>query len=220
MKMQTFSPSLINSDSLAPWAFRLSAAPAISGSVNWGQGCGWASGNSRDSAEGGGTCRLLEGRLQPWLPGPLPPLSQAACSSSPTLWLPLRSAGAKGFQTVGPRPLGLNCTNAQSRGGCPACPREQSRPVLTACFPPAAPPFHLGLFPRDARGSFPGDRHVLSNLLPSSLVSLVLCIPLSPLWFKSPIPCSYPVLMLDCVGEGFEKQRLICQFLLLICVLS
>lgn len=56
MKTQTFSPSLINSDSLAPWAFRLSAAPAIIGSVNWGQGCGWASGNSRDSAEGGGTC--------------------------------------------------------------------------------------------------------------------------------------------------------------------
>ena len=38
MKTQTFSPSLINSDSFAPWVFRLSAAPAISGSVNWGQG--------------------------------------------------------------------------------------------------------------------------------------------------------------------------------------
>ena len=53
MKMQTFSPSLINSDSFAPWAFRLSAAPAISGSVNWGQGRGWASGNSLDGAGGG-----------------------------------------------------------------------------------------------------------------------------------------------------------------------
>lgn len=49
---------------------------------------------------------------------------------------------------------------------------------------------------------------MLSNLLPSSLVSLVLCIPLSPLWFRSPILCSYPVLILDCVGEGFEKKKI------------
>lgn len=71
-----------------------------------------------------GRARLLEGGLHSWLPGPLPPLSRAASSSSPTLRLPprLRSAGAKGFQTTGPRPLGLNCINAQSRDGCPACP--------------------------------------------------------------------------------------------------
>lgn len=159
MKTQTFSPSLINSDSLAPWAFSLSAAPAISGSVNWGQGRGCASGNSQDGAGGGGKCpspgmrasplavraaaRFELSRLQ------LQPHTQARLSPVQ------RWAGAQGFQTKGPRPPDPNCINTQSRGGHPACPQEQSCPVLTACFPPAAPPFHLSVFPRDA-GLIPG----------------------------------------------------------------
>ena len=78
MKMQTFSPSLINSDSFAPWAFRLSAAPAISGSVNWGQGRGWASGNSQDGAGGGEKCPSPGMRASPlavWAAAPFEPSS-------------------------------------------------------------------------------------------------------------------------------------------------
>lgn len=110
-----------------------------------------------------------------------------------------------GFQTAGPRPPGLNCINAQSRVAALPVPENNrilfSRPV----FPQLLLLFISASFP-GVRGSFPGDGHVLSNLLPSSLVSLVLCIPFSSLWFRSPILCSYPVLILDCVGEGFEKE--------------
>ena len=116
------------------------------------------------------------------------------CGRGPVVWNPLapapysgsaapRWAGAKGFQTTGPRPQGLNCINAQSRVAALPVPENNrvlfSRPV----FPQLLLPFISASFP-GVRGSFPGDRHVLSNLLASSLVSLVLCIPFSPLWFE------------------------------------
>lgn len=68
-----FSLSLINSGSFAPWAFRLSAAPAISGSVNWGQGSGRALGNSWGQWGGGSTSQARL-RLASCCPGP-----QALC---------------------------------------------------------------------------------------------------------------------------------------------
>lgn len=97
------SLSLINSGSCAPRASRLSAAPAIRGSVNWGQGSGEAGVAPGDSAE------EAEVPLGYPLGGRCYPVSRAAQKPSPPSVQPrapscaarVTGVGA-GFQTVAP----------------------------------------------------------------------------------------------------------------------
>ena len=206
MKMQTFSPSLINSDSFAPWAFRLSAAPAISGSVNWGQGRGWASGNSLDGAGGGEKCPSPGMRASPlavWAAAPFEPSS---------LQLQLHT------QAQLPR------DGLELRDSKPRAPAHRALIALThkAGWPPCLSPRTIkscshGLFSLScsslssrplSQGCGAHSRETGMCFLTFLLLpwSLWFCVSLSLPSGLSPILCSYPVLILDYVGEGFEKK--------------